>query len=654
MLSLASQQITLLLVAAVNFAIGVYVLLENPSRNVHRAFFLFVCGITFWILGFVFLSLTTNFFFDKLIHYGGLLVVFGFFLFAHVFPINNPLPNRFWYASLPFLLVACLVIPWNLIVREMIVYPDGRLEPINGPAHLFYIVGLGAYIAWSLLMLRHNYLRVSGRAKLQMKYLFLGMGIFIVAAFVFDALLPTLGISSLNLLGPFFSLLFVGSTAYAIVRHELMDIRVVIQRSAIYSVLLLFVIGFYLGAVSALGYLFQKATHTAILIAAGLTTLVGIFGVPHIERYFRKVTDRFFFKDRYDYSGTLRMLSGIVAKNIDIEILLSKITHAIKEHLKVADVRFVEVGAGELTAAQVSPAMDEITIPVLFENEFKGLIYLGKKLSGDAYSREDMTLLETLSHHLAVALEKDKLFKELKDYSRELERRVEERTSQLRHLQEEQKRMMIDISHGLQTPLTVIKGELSFLKKKMPHNEKVGVFEKSIDEISKFIYDLLNLAKLESAQEDFRKEIVHFSKLLEDLVEYFRVLAKENHIILKSKIEDGITLLGNKEKLEELTINLVSNSMKYLKTKGRKSIFVGLQRARGTIELVVADNGIGINKKDLPSVFDRFYRVKNKKDPSTTGSGLGLAICKKIVEKHDGTISAESNIGKGTKFVVRF
>jgi len=293
-----------------------------------------------------------------------------------------------------------------------------------------------------------------------------------------------------------------------------------------------------------------------------------------------------------------------------------------------------------------------VSMPIILEHKLVGFLALGKKLSGDSYTSEDMKLLETFSYRAAVAIEKARLYEEVAEYSQSLERKVKERTQEIEELQQAQKQMMIDISHGLQTPLTTIKSELGFLKKQIPPNKKISVFEKSIDEVSVFIYDLLKLARLETGEEKFKKESMSFSRILREQVEYFEVVVQEHHIDLDSSIEDDIIIFGDKKKLEELTVNLVSNAIKYMKQKGKREIHIGLGSARNIAKLTIADNGIGISTKDLPHIFERFYRVENLNNTYTKGTGLGLAICKKIVERHEGTISVTSKLGKGTTFTI--
>lgn len=254
----------------------------------------------------------------------------------------------------------------------------------------------------------------------------------------------------------------------------------------------------------------------------------------------------------------------------------------------------------------------------------------------------------------AIGLEKEGLYEKIQRHSEELETRVWQRTSELARLQESQRQMMVDISHGLQTPLTVVRGGLDLLSKQLQDNKKTAALIKSIDQVSSFIYNLLNLARLEATKEDFLKEQIDFSELINGLVEYCQVIAEEKNIKIIGRVEPGINILGKRDKLEELVINLVSNAIKYMRPDGERAIFINLHKRENTAELIVQDTGIGVSAEELPHLFEAFYRSKNNHNREISGAGLGLTISKKIAEKHSATIGVDSELGRGTTFTIKF
>lgn len=705
---LSAQQLILIVIVVIDFIIATYVLIKNPKRIVNRAFFIFVLGMGLFGAGMILLFATKLFIFDKVLFFGGHIMMFGLLLLSKVFPNLQHVERRFYLYLIPLFAVA-VATPFNLLVQDIVVDPDGTVKPVLGVIFPFFLVATSSYVALIMYWFIRNYLKVSGLARLQMKYLFVGTVTFIVAMFIFSVLLPAFGVFRLNIIGPMSSIVFIGFVAYAIVRHQLLDIRIVIQRGAIYSALLVGVVVSYLALLSGIGYLFQRTTDVTILVSAGLTALIGIFGVPPLEHYFRRITDKIFFKDRYEYADAMHKLSEILNKNLDLEQLITRLIQALKgifraekaciflipqnilfgyfDKPQVVDKVYSDRLVSQLerypevilqdgiprildgdsfdheyheTLVEIQKLAErggiEVTVPIVLERKLRGMLALGKKLSGDAYTSDDARLLHTLSHQLAVALEKAELYKKVRDYSRELEKRVKERTAELQELQEGQKRMMIDISHALQTPLTVVKGELDILKKQVPVSKDLEVFEKSVDDVSHLTYDLLKLARLETSQEDFKKEVFDISRVLSNLVEYFTTLAENQGVAVASSIEPGIKMAGQKTQLEELVTNLLANALKYMPDKKEKKIKIDLRRERdvGTVKLVVKDTGAGISKEDLPHIFEAFYRTGKKDGFGAGGTGLGLAICKVIVEKHGGKIEVASELGGWTKFTVTF
>jgi len=268
-------------------------------------------------------------------------MIIGLFLFTQVFPTGTLLPRRYWIAYIPFFIAALFIIPFNLLITGITISPEGVPLPINGPLLPYYAAGWGFYFLLGMLFLGKKYFKIRGYARLQMKYFFVGIGIFLTATFVFDLLLPALDISYLNLLGPLSSLVFVGLTSYAIIRHQLMDIRVVIQRGLIYSILAASVLLFYVVTINIVGFVFQQVTPVTAFLSAALTTLIAVFSVPVVERYLRKVTDKIFFKNKYDYSEALHELSEVLNKNIKLKNILRSISETLKSILRIEKVAFL-------------------------------------------------------------------------------------------------------------------------------------------------------------------------------------------------------------------------------------------------------------------------------------------------------------------------
>lgn len=220
---------------------------------------------------------------------------------------------------------------------------------------------------------------------------------------------------------------------------------------------------------------------------------------------------------------------------------------------------------------------------------------------------------------------------------------------------EEQKRFIADASHELKTPLTALRTsiEVALRDKKLRLKEAKDVLSGSLDDIDslrKLATDLLSLTSYSQGY-NFRKEKVNVKEIIKNVNKKIAPLARTKNIKIISKLKN-ITFTANRENLEKLITILLDNAVKYTEKEGRVNL--SCEKGRRYLTLKVKDTGIGISKKDLPHIFDRFYRV----DPSRSkvkvaGFGLGLSIAKKIVELNQGSIDVKSSPSKGSTFIIK-
>jgi signal transduction histidine kinase len=217
--------------------------------------------------------------------------------------------------------------------------------------------------------------------------------------------------------------------------------------------------------------------------------------------------------------------------------------------------------------------------------------------------------------------------------------------------------LFADIAHALQTPLSCLIGELELLEREHPGQKTLGHVERCehiIQNMSALIHNALYISRLEHSQfEAFMKEI-SLSDILTDVIEYISVLTNQRRIELSADIQSEVSVFGISEKIEELVIAVLSNSVKYAKPRGVRRLSVTLHTSTKHAVIHVQDNGIGIAKEDLPHIFNRFYRTPHASKQSDRGTGLGLAIAQKIAEKHHARITVESTLGKGTHVQILF
>lgn len=220
-------------------------------------------------------------------------------------------------------------------------------------------------------------------------------------------------------------------------------------------------------------------------------------------------------------------------------------------------------------------------------------------------------------------------------------------------LDRQRKEFVANVSHELRTPLTTIKSYLEALEDGAIEEPKLAmrflkVTRQEADRMTRLIQDLLHLSRLDAKKSKFHKTPIAVDKLLEETMDRFSFQCKQKNITATLYIHGSLPFIyADRDKINQVLDNLVSNAIKYTPEGG--SIALVAQKAKnGMVEIGVADTGIGIPKKDLGRIFERFYRVDKARSRSMGGTGLGLAISREIIRIHEGEISIDSVFKKGT------
>jgi two-component system, OmpR family, sensor histidine kinase BaeS len=214
------------------------------------------------------------------------------------------------------------------------------------------------------------------------------------------------------------------------------------------------------------------------------------------------------------------------------------------------------------------------------------------------------------------------------------------------------KRLTSDMAHELRTPLTTLKTHVEAFMDGIwePTNERFEVFYEEIERLTKMVDNLRDIAKLEQTNIILNKSKTNISEELEKIIDTYKPLYIKGNFELTSSITPDIIGMIDIDKFKQIMNNLISNSYKCLNQNGK--VTVTLKKENQNIIIKVIDNGIGIPEKDIPYIFERFYRSDISRNKNTGGSGIGLTIAKAFVESHDGKIYLESKINEGTTFTV--
>lgn len=214
-----------------------------------------------------------------------------------------------------------------------------------------------------------------------------------------------------------------------------------------------------------------------------------------------------------------------------------------------------------------------------------------------------------------------------------------------------QRRFLADVSHELRTPLTVIKGNVGLLRRMgCADPESLDSIEQEVDRLTRLVGDLLLLAQAESGRLPLAQQPVALDDVLMDVYQQIKLLAGERITVKLTEI-DQLQVLGDRDRLKQVMLNLASNAVQYTPMGGQ--VMLALRRAGNRAQFVVSDTGPGIPPDDLPHIFERFYRgERSRRRGQATGFGLGLSIAYWIVRNHGGVIDVASREGVGTTFTV--
>ncbi len=521
-----------------------------------------------------------------------------------------------------------------------------------------------------------------GVRKNQIQYFFLGIAIaFIGGGATF--LIP-FGVDlypGLNFAVP----LYPAIMAYAIVRYQLLDIKIVITRAGIFGLVYALVLGVpYLIGLRLLG---PGKWVVPVNVMAVLATLG-----PFLYQYLRKRAEGIILRQQHRYQNTLKALSKRMTQVRDLDKLIKLIILTVADTVKVdfaaiylkdeADASFklkgyypkrdkarfrelfapnadlinaicikrMPVTAEELEAGG-SIAADYglgLIIPCFFEEDLLGFMILGPKPNRQMYTSEDTLVFETLSYATSLAIENCRFWREVEDRQRKA--RLQEMDA-----------YSYSLAHEIDNPVQIILGESGLLKNEFVKHLSDETRRAQAEESFNFIIESAErIAGMVKAVRDFGKKTTgKFVPLkIEEVIESFTSLyfprLKGHGIVLERRVDEllrEVYLRGEKADLLQVLVILANNSIHAMRYSQEKKIIVEARMQEpGSVLLSFSDTGSGIKKALLPMVFSSFVTTK----ASSEGTGMGLYNAKRIVELHKGNLWAESEgENKGATFFIR-
>lgn len=334
------------------------------------------------------------------------------------------------------------------------------------------------------------------------------------------------------------------------------------------------------------------------------------------------------------------------------------------------------------TSVRISGIETAIAAPASCDDQPVAVLYVDR-LGLPPFDRRDLNLLGIAANHVSAVLESVSRFGELRrknqelqearerlaELNRHLEQRVRERTAELEERAEQILRQSEEITrlaeakdellgiaaHDIRGPLTVIQGTVELLQLRSGNLDEetlrrsLALVHDSARGLSQLLSELLDAKAIEAGKVTLRKRPSTVQALLDAALPVARLAAEDKKVRLEIEAEEGLVIDADPQRLGQAITNLLLNAIKFSKA-GTKILLAGSRSPDGRVDIIVQDHGVGIPKEELERIFGTFEQGKAGKQIG--GSGLGLMIARRVVELHDGTLSVNSKVGVGTRFVL--
>ncbi len=582
-----------------------------------------------------------------------------------------------------------------------------------GPLVLVYFLGLMFVLIAAMVVLRRNISRTSGdqRSHLVVLYrcMMFALPILLLTEFILPAITGWFGLTNVGILVMAIPVL---GLYYSVVRLKLFNLRLAIVRSIAYA-LTLGIIGALYGLVSYYLTTLTRGAHDQFLRAFYNVVLIvlAVSVYPPLIRTFRKLTDRLFYRDAYDPQVLFEQLNQALAATLNLDTILNQSAEIIVENIKSQfcsfDLKATShsphhiIGHGKRTVG--GKPLDElyaaiykqqkqiivtetllqpqiglrrllereniaVLIPFSLDRDSKvsGLILLGQKSSGGAYTGQDVQVLDAITNELTVAIQNAQHYEEVQNFNETLQERVDKATGQLRRtnarlrqLDETKDDFISMASHQLRTPLTSVKGYLSMVLEGDTGEISTAqrkMLQQAFNSSQQMVYlisDLLNLSRLNTGKFVIEATPVDLSEVVQAEIGQLAEIAKSRGLTLEYYKPDNFPkLMLDDTKIHQVVMNFIDNALHYTPEGGK--VTVNLTETPTAVEYTVTDTGIGVPKSVQHKLFGKFYRAENAQKTRPDGTGLGLFMAKKVITAQGGSIIFHSEEDKGSTFGFRF
>ncbi|MBU0618830.1 hypothetical protein KKD62_01190 [Patescibacteria group bacterium] len=689
-----------------NFILALVIHFRGGRKKAHLAFEFTILGILGWCVTMFFYRMSSPesaVFWARWLYFFPTFIPTGFVVFGLLFPNHKLNKKIFVLIVLANLIMAWLTLQPGAVVIGVRFSLGEKIINFGWAYYYGYIIYIPVLFSLSYLVLFKKYRRESAIIRQQILYIILGLTGSSTIGITTNLILPTFGFFELNWLGQVTLFIWVGSVTYAIVKHRLMDIRLVVARTVAWALLVFILEVFYTFLILSLTRVFYGGgMNSWQIVLNGALTLITAVTFHPLRRLLERITDSIFFKDRYDTEDFLKAMGRILGSTLEIELLANKLLTRLLTEMKLSHACLVSLKGHKiehifsqncqqgavsyhqirsiLTSAQRPLIFDELpegkrknllrqldigfVAPLRVKDKEMGILVLGHKLSGDIYFDQDIQVLSILTSEVAVAIQNALSYEEIKKFSNTLKLEVDKATlkikntnKRLKELSDLKDEFVSVASHEMRTPMTIIKGYLSMLlegdagKLSPKAKDLISDAFEGATRMIRLVNNMLNVSRIESGRISVNLQDVQLEKICEEVVDEFRIEAREHGLKLKFETlgtnEPLPKVRVDIDRIREVLVNLVANAIKFTP---HGHIFVRCQVKDDLLLTEIEDTGVGIPKEARKKLFRKFSQASLRDAQERKGSGLGLYICQLMINEFGGKIWFNSKVGKGTTF----
>jgi signal transduction histidine kinase len=678
-----------LLAGALDLLLCLLVLRQAPRRGLNRAFALFSLCLVSWNLDIAALYFFTEY--DSALRWSAFFRYGMLFIPPTLYHMAVELTGRWSIFNRTLLaigywisFVLCLANGGGVLVDRLEPFVWGYY-PVGAPLYKFHTFSDLLYFAATVyLLVRCLASSESARQRQQLKIVLFGFVVLLSSGLT--NLLPVYGIPFYPL-GNLGNVFFAGAVTYAIVRHRFLDVELIITKTvAGASALALWLAPLWM-LTAEVQHLIYGATDNRLLLFALVVFVLSGLVFPWLLRSSERVVRRLLWGQRYSAAQALSTFQETLVHVFDQKRILADLREVLADALQTESVAvhlfqpamgaYVDaygvsapfVASDDLPsvlmrrtgpvvreevmleerdpdamrlATSLAARRVEVCAPLIAQEHPIGFLLLGQKRSRDIFSTEDLQLLSTVATGVAVALENARLYEELRNSQIMLAR-----TDRLAAVGT----LAAGIAHEIRNPLVAVQTFVQLLPEQIDDPEFRTTFleltNSELARVSTLINDLMTFARPSPAVLDE----ADLNELAAQVVRLLAGQAKKREVTLTAQLSPGdLRCVVDQGQIKQVFMNLLMNALQATPAGGAVTISTSAVRetaGEGYCMIEVRDTGSGIPPEQKEQIFDPFFTTKD------SGVGLGLFITHQIIKEHSGSIDVESEVGQGTRFLIR-